>query len=274
MADVISLIGSVPNVIWSGVIAALIALAGVGLSNKANNKRLNTQLVHDASEKHKERVSDLRKEIYLQVTDEVSLACNYLATLIHGSMDDLDMRSDLKGVTTALARLVLVAETETTKISNRFGSQYGLLMMKIFQEMLPLHKLNEDIKLIDKQYTEASEEVFRLLKQINELDEATSKGTASVAALRARHIEYSEVAQRFETEQDEAYNQYREKSKVLNELLLPDIIDLSKTQLQLLIAIRQDLGVTTDAVELQRQLEHQWTVMKAGYSNTIASFDG
>jgi len=271
MMDFISYISSIPNVIWSGVIAAFIALAGVVLSNKGNNKRLETQLKHDGNEKHKERVSALRKEIYLQAVDEVTLASNYLVTTIHGDMNNIDMRSDLKGITTALARLVIVAYLETTKISNKFGSHFGLLMLKVFEAMLPMQRLNDDIKLIEKQLSAASDEVSRLLMQINELEK--NNDHEIIAALSARHTEQSDILQGFATAQGEAYDQYREKSKVINELLLPDIIELSRIQLQLMISIRQDLGIVTDVAELQRQLEHQWVVMKAGYSNAISSAD-
>jgi len=269
MMDFISYISSIPNVIWSGVIAAFIALVGVVLSNKGNNKRLKTQLTHDGNEKHKERVSALRKEIYLQAADEVALASNFLVTTIHGDINNIDMRSDLKGVTTALARLVIVADLETTKISNKFGSHFGLLMLKILQAMLPMQKLNDDIKLIEQQLSAASDEISRLLVQITEIEKNNDQKIT--APLRTRHIELSDIVQSLAAAQDEAYDQYREKSKVINELLLPDIIELSRIQLQLMISIRQDLGIVTDVAELQRQLEHQWVVLKAGYSNAISS---
>lgn len=46
---------SAPTIVWSGVIAAIVslagAIAGVVLSNKSSEKRLGAQLRHDAAER-------------------------------------------------------------------------------------------------------------------------------------------------------------------------------------------------------------------------------
>lgn len=67
--EIVNYFKGVPDVIWSGVIGALVALAGVMLSNKGNSKRLNSQLQHDATEKTKERINTLRREVYLQAVE-------------------------------------------------------------------------------------------------------------------------------------------------------------------------------------------------------------
>lgn len=271
MADVIALIRLVPDVIWSGVIAAFIALAGVVLSNMGNNKRLSTQLTHDASEKRKEKISDLRREIYLQVADEVSLAINYISAFAHGNMEGVDIRSDLKGMTIALARLQLVAEAETAKIASTLVSSYFLFMMRIFQQTLPLQALREDIKFIGEQCVEVDAEISRLLKKITEFNEGASDDKLVIEELKARHKKCSDALDKYTMKQSEAHEEYREKADELNELLLPDIYEISKIQLRLIVAVRGELGVSTDTSELKRQLEHQWSVMKAGYKDAIGS---
>lgn len=61
---VVSYVAEVPDVVWSGVIASVITLSGVLLSNHSNTVRLEKQLAHDAEQKEKERLASLRKDVY------------------------------------------------------------------------------------------------------------------------------------------------------------------------------------------------------------------
>ena len=45
------LLATVPDVIWSGIIGAVLALMGVMLVNWSNTARLKLQLAHDSDEK-------------------------------------------------------------------------------------------------------------------------------------------------------------------------------------------------------------------------------
>src|SRR4051794_30236818 len=86
MSTIVSLFQSVPDVIWSALIASLLTLSGVLVSNWSNTNRLKLQLQHDAHEKSKERVSTLRRDVYLRVAEELVRANAHL-----GSLPQLDL---------------------------------------------------------------------------------------------------------------------------------------------------------------------------------------
>lgn len=71
---------SVPDVIWSGLLASFLTLGGVLLSNRGYTQRLRLQLDHDAAEKTKERTAILRRETYLRAAEELVRVNAYLAS--------------------------------------------------------------------------------------------------------------------------------------------------------------------------------------------------
>ncbi|NNB41948.1 hypothetical protein [Pseudomonas chlororaphis] len=266
MADFLGLIEQVPNVIWSGVIAAMIALAGVVLSNRSNNYRLNAQLLHDASEKHRDRVEGLRREIYLQVSDEVALASNYVSSLVGGDLDNTDIRSELKGVTTALARLSLVAEAQVTGVANKLASHYGMLMMRIFQEMYPVKVIGQEINKVEARLALLSGEVTDTLKKITNL-EGLEGSREEISRLKLQYEKQSLLVQTCESDLGELSESYRTHVGKSNNALLPSFYEMSKLQMELMMVIRKDLGVDTDVEGFQKQLELQWEVMRAAYAD-------
>ena len=69
-----SLIATVPAVVWSGVIAAVLTLSGVFSSNWSNTYHLKLQLEHDSNEKAKERKATLRRDVLTLPPRNVPLA--------------------------------------------------------------------------------------------------------------------------------------------------------------------------------------------------------
>jgi hypothetical protein len=76
---------SVPVLVWSGIAAAMMTLigtlAGVFATNWGNTKRLRLQLDHDATEKAKERLATLRRELYLKAAEANARTLAYFGTL-------------------------------------------------------------------------------------------------------------------------------------------------------------------------------------------------
>ena len=60
MIEVITnILYKVPDAVWAAIIASLLTLGGVIATNAGNNKRLKSQLEHDAAERENLRLMDL-----------------------------------------------------------------------------------------------------------------------------------------------------------------------------------------------------------------------
>ena len=78
MTDLIYFVQTIPDVIWSGLIASVLTLGGVLISNRSNSSRLKLQLRHDAEQKTTERTASLRRDVYLEAAEQLTKANAYL----------------------------------------------------------------------------------------------------------------------------------------------------------------------------------------------------
>ena len=127
MREVVEWLRSIPDVIWSGVVASIITLTGVFISNSSNTRRLRLQLHHDAVERQKERVNALRRDVYLKAAEEISRANSYLASLTQLDVTKSNVADGLKEFFAISAKLQLVAEPKTALLVNDLTAAYGEL---------------------------------------------------------------------------------------------------------------------------------------------------
>src|SRR5262245_49382082 len=113
VSTVVTFLSSIPDVVWSGVIASILTLSGVLVSNWSNTKRLLVQLKHDADENQKERVAGLRREVYLTAAEELTKASTYLGSLPQADLAKVNAAEGLQGFFVAATKLQLVAEPTT-----------------------------------------------------------------------------------------------------------------------------------------------------------------
>lgn len=109
-------IDSVPNVIWSGVIAAVITLIGVLISNRGNTLRLHQQHQHEADQKRKERITNIRRELYLQVAADMGAALARISEFPTLDLRKENLVSSLIALNTTAAKCQLIAEQETARL--------------------------------------------------------------------------------------------------------------------------------------------------------------
>ena len=132
MSEIFAFLKSVPDVVWSGVLASVITLSGVFLTNRSHTKRLRIQLQADAVEKDKERVSNMRREVYLKAAEELTRAMNYLTSLPQRDFTALNTNEELKEFFASSSKLQLVSEPQTALLANKLMALYSDVLLRIF----------------------------------------------------------------------------------------------------------------------------------------------
>lgn len=267
--EIIGVIKSVPDVIWSAIVASGITFFGVMLSNKSNTNRLVLQLNHDSGEKSKERISKLRHEVYLQVAEEIENANIRLSTLVNRDLTKLDINLELQGIASSTAKLKLVAESNTTRLAGELSIQFGVLLLKALPRLMPVQDAKTDIEIHDASYNASSTEVSRLLREIQSFREEGRQDNVILQYLQSAYELNSNQAQVCADARGLAYNNH---SKILHDFniwFLPEMKELTKYQLKLMVAIREELSIVSNVADLQRQLERHWAVMEVGYGDVI-----
>lgn len=273
-SEIVEIIKLVPEVIWSAIVASGITLFGVMVSNKSNTSRLELQLNHDTSEKSKERISELRHEVYLKAVEDIEITNIQLSTLANRELAKLDMTLELQAIIASMAKLRLVAEPETTRLAGELSAEFGLLFLKLLPRLAIVQDAKADIEINNSFYDSSFAEASRIQRDMQKFNEEGRQDLVVYQTLKSSYEFYFGQSQEYAAARARAHEVHGEKLGEFNAMLLPEMKDLSKVQLKVMMAIRKDLGIVCDVADLQRQLERHWAVMEAGYGDVMKDLQG
>ena len=204
---------SIPDVIWSGIIASLLTLGGVLVFNRSNTNRLLLQLKHDAAEKAKERTAALRRDVYLRTVEELVKANAHLANLPQLDISKMNLGEGLQGFFSAAARLQLVAEPTTALLMNKLAAQYGELAFELMTHLLPVSKAKSDIQIADDMYAKAQIEVNRILSKMSRLNETGKPDSLAFHALQRSFDFQQSQTSKYASERGEAWTRFNSRNR-------------------------------------------------------------
>lgn len=246
MQQIISLLTKIPDVVWSGLLASMLTLTGVMLSNWSNSKRLLIQLSNDSNEKEKERIHSLRKEVYLKAAGEIAKVNSYLGKLPQLDPAKENIADPLSEFFSVAAKLQLVAEPETTSLASQLVTRYGEILMLLLAKVAPIHNLNTDIRIASDFYDQHQAQVARILAEMTQLNESGQPDTNRFNALRHSLESAQELANKYANERTEAYGAHAKALREYSITLLNEIRTVGTLQIKLSSAIRKELNLTTD----------------------------
>lgn len=267
MNAVIEFLDSIPDVVWSGLLASVITLAGVFLTNRSHTKRLRLQLQHDATEKQRERIAQLQREVYLRAAEEMPRAMNYLTTL--GGRDFAAANDDLKEFFAASSKLQLVAAPDTALLANRLTEQFGMLLLNVFERAMPLQEAKSDIALSDSMLKTSQGHVTRLLGEMERFN-TVGDGHPRTFHTIQQNLEFHQAqAEKFAQDNFDAWDRYNKHNVDLMRYVIPEMQRLGEIHIPLAIALRKDLGLTAELATWEAQLRRQWVGMEGELSGFL-----
>lgn len=263
------MLASVPDVIWSGVIGAALALSGVILSNRSNTVRLQLQLRHDATEKAKERTAILRREVYLRVVEELVKANLHLTNLPNLDPTKVNISEGVQGFFSAAARLQLIAEPTTVLLVNKLVGEYGEFLIDLLAQVQPAHAAKADVGLADHHYAAAQAEVTRALREMARLNESGKPDPAVFAALRTTFDFQQGQSAKFAEARDAAWARFNAANISFQRAVLTKLRDLAPRQVPVMVELRRDLGLDGGLDGLEAQMVQQMQRMEERFNTLI-----
>jgi hypothetical protein len=271
MESFVALLISIPDVVWSGLIASVLTLSGVLVSNRSNTNRLRLQLQHDASEKSKERTAILRRDVYLHAAEEMTKANSHLASLSQADLTKTNAADGLQGFFAAAAKLQLVAEPSTALLVNRLVSTYGELLLRLMARLMPLQKAKIDISIHQDLHNKAQYEVTRVLAEMAKFNEAAKVDGAVFNALQRSFDGFQAQAAMLAAKVSTFRAQFEQLNIEFSKQLLTEMRLVGEAQIDVLIEIRRDLGFNSDIEAFRKQMEAQWHRMKSQLDTMLSA---
>lgn len=263
----------VPDVIWSGIIASVLTLSGVLISNRSNTTRLQTQLTHDREEKVKERTLSLRREVYLKATEELVKLNAFLASLPQQDITKGNLGEGFVGFQTASARLQLVAEPRTTLLAMRLSATYGELFLELMHHLMVLSKAKSDIQIADEQYTKVKNEVERILSAMTQYNETGKPDLQVFDALQHGFAFSQEQASKFSADRSAGWESFNRSNIAFMRHLFSSMREMAPQQMRLMVEIRRDLSLIGDLSEVEEEMHKQLDRMTEKLNQFLQSME-
>ena len=264
-------IESVPNVIWSGVIASVITLIGVLLSNRGNTKRLHQQHEHEAQQKTKERITNIRREIYMAAVSDMSAAMSHLGTIPNMDPRKDNLTAPLVALNTTAGKCQLISEQNTSRLFGEVMKQINQLTLRMVVKAQPM---------FDEKIEAEYQQVLR--------DSAKERFDAIIADQKRLLEPGNFNEQRFNNlseQRDKAVEEIQSHGKLMMDALdrrlnlqkqfTRDILKESEpivlAQIPLIAALRSELELHTDISELTTRMTEGLREMQTTYRQTLDS---
>ena len=246
---------NLPTVVWSGIVAALISLGGIVLSNRASIQRLKEQLEHDAREKHSDRLASLRKDVYLKLVTEMNRANAHLGTLAAKDPADGTFGEPLQAVIAELAKVQLIGSRETSAHAAELTALYGEALLRLIGIAMPMHEARTDIRIADDMYQQSFAQGQRVLGEMTAENESGSPNQTRQASLLQSFEHYRAQYASHSEDRNTAWDRYNSQHGNFAMAVLQETKRLGPAHIKLTCAIREEVGLDTDASELKRRLE-------------------
>lgn len=246
---------SLPTIIWSGIVAALISLSGVVLSNRASIRRLKEQLQHDAREKHRDRLASLRRDVYLSLVAETNRANGYLGSLAAKDPTEENFGEPLQAAIAELSKVQLIGSREAAAAAAELTALYGEALLRLIGIAKPMHEAKIDIRIADGLYQQSFVQAQRVLAEITAENESGTPSQARLVSLSQSFEHHRKQYASHSEERNDGWARYNSNHQHFARAVLEEIKKFGQAQINLTCAIRTEAGMDTDASELRRRLE-------------------
>ena len=268
--EFLTLLERVPAVIWSALLASGLTLTGVMLSNRSNTKRLLTQLEHDATQKAKDRMATLHREVYLRLAEEMARASNFLGKIAQLDPAKENIADGLAELFAAGAKAQLIAQPATSRLIAELTARYGEMVMRLLGAVSPVHDFNIKIRIATEHLEKNQQEANRALAEMREMNESGNPDPARFAALQ-RSIEHAmSMVDDLAAQRDGFWSGHMAAHRNFNVALLEQMRNIGPLQAETMAALRSELGLPSDASEYQARIDENWQRMDSLLKETMS----
>jgi hypothetical protein len=263
-----------PYLIWAALLGSGLTLIGVLLSNWSSGKQLRKQLTHDSQEKQKDRILSLRKEVYLNATEQLAKVNSHLGRLPKLDPTKHDLDAELSEFVAASSKLRLVCQPATAAVADELTTMYGEIFVRLLAKAYPIQNINTDIRICTDFYERCNAEAERTLAEMKHQNETGRPDPVHFAALQTSCQSAQQDAKRYAEERSGLYGQHKVALRKYTIAMLTEVRAVAALQVDLTAAVRAELDLETDVAELKTKLKANLERMDKSIQGLLASLDG
>jgi hypothetical protein len=241
----------IPDVVWAAILASTLTLFGVMLSNSSNTSRLIKTMAHESTEKDKDRIHSLRKDVYLRAAETMTEVAAYLGKIPQLDPTKENIADGLSSFFVASAKLQLVSESETAKLANELTARYTEILFLLLAKASPAHRLQATIQLENELYEQKRSELARVLAEMTQLNESGSTDPVRFEALKRSFESSQQAATQLGEDRIKSFEERNLATREYTIVLLKEMRSVGPLQMRLTTAIRNELALATEASDYE-----------------------
>jgi heme exporter protein D len=267
--ELIMWLKSIPDVVWAAVIASVLTITGVIVTNIWNKKCLMLQLKHISNENDKEREMNLRRDIYLPAVEATTSAISFLARLPDVNISEYNTLSEKLGM--AMAKIEIIANMGTITAVAAVNEKFTVGLLDLTSKRVPLMEIEGNIQLFDKIIQKNTVERDKTLEQMKEFNaqHITDEGIWKIVKDHFDDTQ-AEVSKYLEKLDKERERHYKLKLEFLLECIRTGI-NIQKMLPSAVIAIRKELGLLIDEAEYQKLCQKSLDTLESKFETFLSS---
>jgi len=254
----LSVLDKIPASLWviiASIIGSLSALAGVLLTNRAQDRRFKAQLAHDLELKNREREMSWRKEVFLKAAEAITTAFISIGRFMNLEIAFDKLTEDYLDKTSSLTQINVVAREATVRVVGEFSSELGATFMRLMAKRFPLAMKSQKINFLRGAIDTAAKERSRILEMMRQYN---IEGLSDAHKWQVLNRSFEFEKQRI----DDASTKIGDLTVQLNaeriqfmEASTNEMISLSRLLVPVIVSVRKELDLSTDEDEFSRRLE-------------------
>lgn len=233
------------------------------ISNASNTKRLLKQLEHDANQKERDRLNNLRKEVYLKAAEETAKVGGFFGRIPSIDPVTQNIGDGLSEFQSASARLQLVAQPETVVLARELNLKYGEILLHLLKKSTPIHHINIQIKISDSFFENNHTEASRIIAEMKQINESGKYNSEKFIALKNSLDESQSLADLFSKKRAELYREHEKSLKSYTEELVEQIKLVVPLQDALMVAIRKELDLVSYPEKIEQTTQSKFYRLSA-----------
>lgn len=265
----IALIRTIPDVVWAAVIASLLTICGVLLTNRGNRKVLKDQLLHDAQQRDRERNMELRRDVYLEGAEAITKNHMVLMRLPNLEIPDSKLGQEFSESAAAISKVSVIGSADTVRAVTELSTELGVKYLQLTAKRIPLVDRKDDVDILNELIQESSVEQDRSIELMKEMNLQGNPDERRLAVIN-RNFE-------FEKEQSKKYSAERDQLEQENRKELVQFIrncfqaskDVGKYMVPAVSAVRKEMDLGFEEEEYRATLERSWKTTERSLSDFI-----
>lgn len=254
-SDILEWLRSWPSAVWSTICGSAITLTGVMFSDWRNTRRLQLQHQFAANESELARRLATRKEVYLSAAGALARAQEYLMSL--ATVDIAPGSAPVIEFAEFIGKVAMVGDTSTVILSQSLAAEY----LEAQAILTPLSSAAQQARGSAKNHLEYREKARAQVERVSVeiakfLESAAADGGVLNALQRSQARFQAEVQDHWAKEIEELKLAAKEINQFMS-TALEVMAPIAESSAKLLIAVRRELGQTTDEAQLLNSIKAQ-----------------